>query len=35
VLYFTDGAIEEHQPDGQQFGQERLIEFVERARRVG
>lgn len=35
VLFFTDGAIEEHKPGGEQFGQERLIEFVERAGRVG
>ena len=32
---FTDGAIEEHKPGGEQFGQQRLIEFVERAGRVG
>jgi len=31
VLFFTDGAIEEHEPGGEQFGEERLIEFVERA----
>jgi serine phosphatase RsbU (regulator of sigma subunit) len=35
VLFFTDGAIEEHKPGGEQFGQQRLIEFVERAERVG
>jgi len=35
VLFFTDGAFEEHQPGGQQFGMERLIEFVERAGQVG
>lgn len=35
VLFFTDGAIEEHKPGGQQFGQERFIEFVERAGHVG
>ena len=35
VLFFTDGAIEEHRPGGQQFGQERFIEFVERAGHVG
>jgi serine phosphatase RsbU (regulator of sigma subunit) len=35
VLFFTDGAIEEHKPGGEQFGQQRLIEFVERAGRVG
>jgi len=31
VLFFTDGAIEEHGPGGEQFGVERLTEFVERA----
>jgi Stage II sporulation protein E (SpoIIE) len=31
VLFFTDGAIEEHRPGGEQFGVERLTEFVERA----
>jgi serine phosphatase RsbU (regulator of sigma subunit) len=35
VLFFTDGAFEEHQPGGQQFGMERLIEFVERAGQAG
>jgi hypothetical protein len=35
VLFFTDGAIEEHKPGGEEFGQERLIEFVERAGHVG
>jgi len=35
VLFFTDGAIEEHKPGGEQFGQQRLIEFVERAGPVG
>jgi len=35
VLFFTDGAFEEHQPGGRQFGMERLIDFVERAGRVG
>jgi serine phosphatase RsbU (regulator of sigma subunit) len=35
VLFFTDGAFEEHQPGGQQFGMERLIDFVERAGQVG
>ncbi|MHB1431367.1 MAG: PP2C family protein-serine/threonine phosphatase [Streptosporangiaceae bacterium] len=35
VLFFTDGAVEEHKPGGQQFGQERFIEFVERAGHVG
>jgi serine phosphatase RsbU (regulator of sigma subunit) len=31
VLVFTDGATEEHKPGGEQFGQERLIHFAERA----
>ena len=35
VLFFTDGAFEEHQPGGQQFGMERLTGFVERAGQVG
>jgi serine phosphatase RsbU (regulator of sigma subunit) len=35
VLFFTDGATEEHKPGGQQFGMERLIDFVERAGQVG
>lgn len=35
VLFFTDGAVEEHLPGGEQFGEERLIEFVERAGRSG
>jgi serine phosphatase RsbU (regulator of sigma subunit) len=35
VLFFTDGAIEEHKPGGEQFGEERLIEFAERAGRSG
>ena len=35
VLFFTDGAFEEHQPGGQQFGMERLTGFVERAGQAG
>lgn len=35
VLFFTDGAIEEHRPGGEQFGMERLTEFVERAGQAG
>jgi serine phosphatase RsbU (regulator of sigma subunit) len=35
VLFFTDGAFEEHRPGGRQFGMERLIDFVERAGQVG
>ena len=34
VLFFTDGAVEEHKPGGEQFGVERLTEFVERAAHV-
>jgi hypothetical protein len=34
VLVFTDGATEEHKPGGEQFGQERLIHFAERAGHV-
>ncbi|WP_239309738.1 MULTISPECIES: PP2C family protein-serine/threonine phosphatase [unclassified Frankia] len=32
VLFFTDGLIEEHEKGGEQFGEERLINFVESAR---
>jgi serine phosphatase RsbU (regulator of sigma subunit) len=35
VLFFTDGAIEEHRPGRAQFGVERLTEFVGRAGHVG
>ncbi|WP_131770868.1 PP2C family protein-serine/threonine phosphatase, partial [Candidatus Protofrankia californiensis] len=31
VLFFTDGLIEEHATGGEQFGEERMINFVERA----
>ncbi|WP_035925336.1 PP2C family protein-serine/threonine phosphatase [Pseudofrankia saprophytica] len=31
VLFFTDGLVEEHETGGQQFGEERLIDFVESA----
>jgi len=31
VLSFTDGVIEEHQPGGELFGEQRLREFAERA----
>ncbi len=31
VLFFTDGLIEEHETGGEQFGEERMINFVERA----
>ncbi|WP_131787298.1 PP2C family protein-serine/threonine phosphatase [Protofrankia symbiont of Coriaria ruscifolia] len=31
VLFFTDGLIEEHESGGEQFGEERMIDFVERA----
>lgn len=32
VLFFTDGLIEEHETGGEQFGEERLINMVERTR---
>ncbi len=32
VLFFTDGLIEEHETGGEQFGEERLINIVERTR---
>jgi serine phosphatase RsbU (regulator of sigma subunit) len=35
VLFFTDGAVEEHQAGGAPFGMERLTEFVERAGQAG
>ncbi len=35
VLFFTDGAVEEHKPGGEQFGMEHLIDLVERAGQVG
>jgi phosphoserine phosphatase RsbU/P len=31
VLFFTDGLIEEHEDGGQQFGEARLGELIERA----
>ncbi|MEV5750814.1 PP2C family protein-serine/threonine phosphatase [Actinoallomurus sp. NPDC052308] len=34
VLFFTDGLIEEHKTGGEQFGEERLIDFVETTGRV-
>ncbi|GAA0349800.1 SpoIIE family protein phosphatase [Actinoallomurus spadix] len=34
VLFFTDGLVEEHKAGGEQFGEERLIDFVESAGRV-
>ncbi|MEV0406523.1 PP2C family protein-serine/threonine phosphatase [Actinoallomurus sp. NPDC050550] len=33
VLFFTDGLVEEHESGGEQFGEERLIDFIERAGR--
>jgi serine phosphatase RsbU (regulator of sigma subunit) len=30
VLFYTDGLVEEHTPGGKQFGEDRLIETVER-----
>lgn len=35
VLFFTDGVVEEHRDGGEQFGEARLIDFVERASREG
>lgn len=29
ILFFTDGLIEEHQAGGEQFGEERLIAFID------
>ncbi|MEV0407097.1 PP2C family protein-serine/threonine phosphatase [Actinoallomurus sp. NPDC050550] len=34
VLFFTDGLVEEHKTGGEQFGEERLIDFVESTGRV-
>ncbi|MEV5704732.1 PP2C family protein-serine/threonine phosphatase [Actinoallomurus sp. NPDC052274] len=34
VLFFTDGLVEEHETGGEQFGEERLIDFVESTGRV-
>ncbi|WP_345428570.1 PP2C family protein-serine/threonine phosphatase [Actinoallomurus vinaceus] len=33
VLFFTDGLVEEHESGGEQFGEKRLIDFIERAGR--
>ncbi|MBA9003002.1 PP2C family protein-serine/threonine phosphatase [Thermomonospora cellulosilytica] len=30
LLFFTDGLVEEHRAEGEQFGEERLIEVIER-----
>lgn len=30
LMFYTDGLVEEHQPGGAQFGEERMIEIVER-----
>nr|WP_161560582.1 PP2C family protein-serine/threonine phosphatase [Streptomyces antimycoticus] len=35
VLFFTDGLIEEHRTGEEQFGEERMLDFVDRAGRVG
>jgi serine phosphatase RsbU (regulator of sigma subunit) len=35
VLFFTDGLIEEHREGGEQFGEARLIDLIERASRDG
>ncbi|MFF3565426.1 PP2C family protein-serine/threonine phosphatase [Streptomyces sp. NPDC002574] len=34
ILFFTDGLIEEHESGGEQFGEDRLIDFIERAGRA-
>jgi hypothetical protein len=35
ILFFTDGLIEEHRTGEEQFGEERLLDFVNRAGCVG
>lgn len=35
VLLFTDGLIEEHETGGEQFGEERLIAFINNAGHIG
>ncbi|MES4908492.1 MULTISPECIES: PP2C family protein-serine/threonine phosphatase [unclassified Streptomyces] len=35
ILFFTDGLIEEHRTGEEQFGEERLLDFVDRAGCVG
>ena len=35
MLFFTDGLIEEHLAGEEQFGEERLLDFVDRAGRAG
>ncbi|MER8155886.1 PP2C family protein-serine/threonine phosphatase [Streptomyces sp. NPDC094472] len=35
ILFFTDGLIEEHRAGEEQFGEERMLEFVDRAGCVG
>jgi len=35
VVFFTDGVVEEHGDGGEQFGEARLIDLVERASRDG
>ncbi|BBJ37977.1 hypothetical protein SSPO_006950 [Streptomyces antimycoticus] len=35
ILFFTDGLVEEHETGGEQFGENRLIDFIERAGRAG
>ncbi|EFL24490.1 putative stage II sporulation protein E (SpoIIE) [Streptomyces himastatinicus ATCC 53653] len=35
ILFFTDGLVEEHRTGEEQFGEERLLDFVNRARCEG
>ncbi|GAA3353150.1 hypothetical protein GCM10017744_005170 [Streptomyces antimycoticus] len=35
ILFFTDGLVKEHETGGEQFGENRLIDFIERAGRAG
>jgi hypothetical protein len=35
ILLFTDGLIEEHETGGEQFGEERLIDFINAAGHIG
>jgi serine phosphatase RsbU (regulator of sigma subunit) len=35
LLFFTDGLVEERQPGGEQFGEQRLVNVIDRAAREG
>ncbi|QKV93637.1 serine/threonine-protein phosphatase [Streptomyces sp. NA02950] len=35
ILFFTDGLVEEHRTGEEQFGEERLLDFVDRAGYIG